>query len=898
MKINKLCSSILGLAVIGLALAPQSRADLITTNVFADAYIRGGGVFTNTNSLTYTLTTGYLEAKSGSTLGTSGSTRKSYFKFNVPPGVNTNANLVFSFTLANGQTGRVRLWGLDQPYTTFNPATINWTNAQANSLVNSNLLTTGPLTATSLSISNVITQGSGQTRSFTLQGGSNGWGRVLMADNTICLALTGMYDSVYNANSPVRIATNSSQLTLYTITTGNPPSISYINDFSIGDQNSGATVAITNYFTVSDPDESADNLVMSAFSSNEAVVPANSIFFGGSGTNRYFYITNGLVAGSANITITATDTDGNPAQAYFKITVLGTAPTIAAVHTNTPINTAIALPVSVTQPGIDSSLIQLTATSGNTNLVLNTGILVSGSGTNRTVTVTPVAGQDGVAPIILVATSTNTDPVLGTYFISSTNRYCVMVLPSTNVVFSDRFDYLITDITGFDPISTDSGDFWFSRSGAGGTKVKVSSGVVQLLSGANVQSVIARLKDAPYLSGAGRIFTTTFKVQWTGAPASPASGTVVSLYDETAGGTSGLRGRLSTTNSAGGFRLRLQNTEGGDQVELPVDLSTGVPYTVRLVHDQDNAQSVLTLDPFGSPTSVTNLDMAADRTIHDISLRQGSDTGPLFIDDLQVAISTKPTVGPSISSDISSVTNCAGTTNTLTIAATGTDRIEYTWFKITDTTNVVAGPGTPNTQNVTVTNGGIYNYYVVVSNLYGVVTGSVASIVVSVPPQIDTDPQSQTNNAGGSATFTVAATGIGPFTYQWQRAGTNLPGATSSSLTVTPLTTNDAAIYQVFVANECGVSPSGTATLTVNGAALPPTIPAITAIGVSGSDLLIDFTGGVADVPGDFTLVGAATVVGPFTNTVAASITVNGPPGLFRATTARPAVNTFYRIKR
>jgi len=58
MKINKLCSSILGLAVIGLALAPQSRADLITTNLFADAYIRGGGVFTNTNSLTYTLTTG------------------------------------------------------------------------------------------------------------------------------------------------------------------------------------------------------------------------------------------------------------------------------------------------------------------------------------------------------------------------------------------------------------------------------------------------------------------------------------------------------------------------------------------------------------------------------------------------------------------------------------------------------------------------------------------------------------------------------------------------------------------------------------------------------------------------------------------------------------------------
>jgi hypothetical protein len=887
----------LGVAALGLAAAFTARADLITTNLFADAMVRGAGAFANTNSLTFTLATGYLEVKSGSTLGTA--TRKSYFKFNVPPGVNTNANLVFTFTLANGQTGRVRLWGLDQPYTSFNPATIYWTNAQANDLVSSNLLTAGPLTATSLSISNVITAGLGQTRSMTLQGGPNGWGRVLMGDNTICLALTGLFDSLYNANSPVRIATNTATLTLYTLTTGDAPTISAINDFSIGDQYAGAATPTTNYFTVTDANEAAGNLVMSAASSNEGVVPSASIYFGGSGSNRFFFITNGLAAGTANVTITATDTAGNPAQAYFKVTVNQTAPIITSVHTNTPLNTAVALPVTVTQPGINSSAIALTASSGNPTLLLNSGIAVSGSGTNRTVTVTPVTGQDGVAPVVLVATGTNIDVGLGvTNLISATNRYCVMVLPSTNVVFSDRFDYTITDITGFDPISTDSGDFWFSRAGAGGTKVKVSSGVVQILSGPNVQSVIARLKDAPYLSGAGRIFTTTFKVQWISSPVgSPDSGNIVALYDETAASTSGLRGRLSTTNSAGGFRLRLQNSEGGDYVELPVDLSAGVQYTVRLAHDQDNAQTVLTLDPLGTPTSVTNLDMASDRTIHDISLRQGTDTGPVFIDDLQVSISTKPTVGPTITADLQSLTNCAGTTNTLSIGATGTQRIIYTWVRASDPTNNV-GTGTSTNHTVVVTNGGDYTYYVVVSNLYGVVTSSVASIVVSVPPIIGTDPQSQTNNVGGSATFTVSATGIGPFTYQWQRAGTNLPGATASSLTISPLTTNDAAVYQVFVANSCGTTPSATATLTVNTAAPPPTVPAITAITTSGADLLIDFTGGTSDVPGDFTLVGATTVTGPITNVVSATMSVNGPPGFFRATTARPAVNTFYRIQR
>jgi hypothetical protein len=142
------------------------------------------------------------------------------------------------------------------------------------------------------------------------------------------------------------------------------------------------------------------------------------------------------------------------------------------------------------------------------------------------------------------------------------------------------------------------------------------------------------------------------------------------------------------------------------------------------------------------------------------------------------------------------------------------------------------------------------------------------------------------------------ATGIGPITYQWQRAGTNLPNATNASLTISPLSTNDAAVYQAFVGNACGLSASATATLTVNDAAPPPTVPAITAISLSGTNLLIDFTGGTSDVPGDFTLVGATTVTGPITNVVPAVMSVNGPPGAFRATTVRPFGNTFYRIKR
>jgi hypothetical protein len=51
-------------------------------------------------------------------------------------------------------------------------------------------------------------------------------------------------------------------------------------------------------------------------------------------------------------------------------------------------------------------------------------------------------------------------------------------------------------------------------------------------------------------------------------------------------------------------------------------------------------------------------------------------------------------------------------------------------------------------------------------------------------PAIVTQPQSQTVTAGASVTFTVVATGNPPLAYQWQFYNTNLPGATSSSLTL------------------------------------------------------------------------------------------------------------------
>src|SRR5207245_1716613 len=73
-------------------------------------------------------------------------------------------------------------------------------------------------------------------------------------------------------------------------------------------------------------------------------------------------------------------------------------------------------------------------------------------------------------------------------------------------------------------------------------------------------------------------------------------------------------------------------------------------------------------------------------------------------------------------------------------------------------------------------------FRVAVSNSAGTVTSAVATLTVNavtVPPSITTQPASQTVTAGQTASFSVAVTGTAPLSYQWQKNGVNIAGATS-----------------------------------------------------------------------------------------------------------------------
>ncbi len=101
------------------------------------------------------------------------------------------------------------------------------------------------------------------------------------------------------------------------------------------------------------------------------------------------------------------------------------------------------------------------------------------------------------------------------------------------------------------------------------------------------------------------------------------------------------------------------------------------------------------------------------------------------------------------------------------------------------------------------------------------ITLDVTSGSAGTAPAITTQPASQAASIGGSATFTVAASGTATLTYQWRRNGVGIPGATGTSLTVSGLQASDnGAVFDCQVGNCSGVATSSQATLTVSAIAV------------------------------------------------------------------------------
>lgn len=222
----------------------------------------------------------------------------------------------------------------------------------------------------------------------------------------------------------------------------------------------------------------------------------------------------------------------------------------------------------------------------------------------------------------------------------------------------------------------------------------------------------------------------------------------------------------------------------------------------------------------GFTTAVTSL--ADNGTRFSVRVSNGAGTAAAA----EATLTVLP-AAPVIKRQPADTTVVAGSTATFSVDATGTAPLAYQWRR----GGVALAGATASSYTTPATlpgdDGALFS--VEVSNGGGTVSSAVARLGVSaalVPPSITGQPQAQTVTAGQAATFSVVAAGSPPLSYQWQRGGSAIAGATDASYTTPATAAGDSgALFRVLVSNATGTTVTSNAVaLTVQS--VGPTITA------------------------------------------------------------------------
>lgn len=205
-----------------------------------------------------------------------------------------------------------------------------------------------------------------------------------------------------------------------------------------------------------------------------------------------------------------------------------------------------------------------------------------------------------------------------------------------------------------------------------------------------------------------------------------------------------------------------------------------------------------------------------------------------------------PVAAPTITVQPGNRITDEGVAVVFSVQATGGGTLSYQWLR-----NDVVVPGATQatyTLNTPVASDNGSLWKVQVSNAGGNTTSTTVILTVNTTssgaPTIDTAPQSQTVSAGSNVTFSVGVSSATAVTYQWQRDGVDLTGATSPTYTLAPAQESDSgSTWRVIATNAAGSTTSSSATLSVTAGL--SSAPAITTQPVSqtvASGSMVTFT--------------------------------------------------------
>ncbi len=158
-------------------------------------------------------------------------------------------------------------------------------------------------------------------------------------------------------------------------------------------------------FTIGDLETAPNALRVRAVSDNATLYPATNLTLGGTGAIRTLTLTPAANAfGTANITLSVSDGTDTTRQTFqVGVTSVNDAPTVSPIANqlideDTPLG-----PISFTVSDVETpaTALTLSAASSNTALIPDSSIVLSGTGSDRAIALTPAANAFGTATITL-----------------------------------------------------------------------------------------------------------------------------------------------------------------------------------------------------------------------------------------------------------------------------------------------------------------------------------------------------------------------------------------------------------------------------------------------------------------------------------------------------------------
>ncbi len=265
-----------------------------------------------------------------------------------------------------------------------------------------------------------------------------------------------------------------------------------------------------------------------------------------------------------------------------------------------------------------------------------------------------------------------------------------------------------------------------------------------------------------------------------------------------------------------------------------VGATTGTTYTYTITSSGDNGATSVTGS--GSVTSATQ-----DITGIDVSgLPDGQLTYSVALTDADGNTGTAATANATLAAETAPAvtvqpvaeTVTLGGTATFTAAASGDPTPTVQWMVSSDggaSFSDVSG-ATAATYSFTPTAGQNGDEYeAVFSNAGGSATTTAATLTIQTAPAVTAQPAAETVIAGGTATFTAAASGDPAPSVQWMVSSnggasfSDVSGATSTTYSFTPSIGQNGDEYEAVFSNGAGSATTTAVTLTVQAA------PAVTA---------------------------------------------------------------------